>query len=66
MTGHQLPTSDDIWQRLWKRIQSQIQAAGGLRRGGRRSGPEADCVPVDPNRPNTLSGGAAAPLDYDA
>ena len=22
-------------------------------------------VPVEPNRPNTLSGGAAAPLEYD-
>ena len=28
---------------------------------------DKDCggVPVEPNRPNTLSGGAAAPLEFD-
>ena len=66
MSDRHRPTSDDIWYDLWARIQSQIALAGGLKRGGRNSRPEADGVPVDPNRPNTLSGGAAAPLEYDA
>lgn len=47
---------------LWERIRAQIDAAGGLR-GSRRSPPDPESAPVDPNRPNTLSGGAAAQLD---
>jgi hypothetical protein len=33
----------------------------------RRKGkdPDRGGVPVEPNRPNTLSGGAAAPLEFD-
>jgi hypothetical protein len=27
--------------------------------------PDQGGVPVEPNRPNTLSGGAAAPLEFD-
>jgi len=27
--------------------------------------PDAGGVPVEPDKPNTLSGGAAAPLEYD-
>ena len=58
-------TSDDIWIDLWERIERRIELAGGLRRDGRNSRPDADGVPVDPNRPNSLSGGAAAPLEFD-
>ena len=58
-------TSDDIWIELWERIRSQISIAGGLKGDGRNSPREADAVPVDPNRPNTLSGGAAAALEFD-
>ena len=58
-------SSDDIWEHLWERIQSQIGLAGGLRGDGRNSRREVDGVPVDPNRPNTLSGGAAAALEFD-
>jgi hypothetical protein len=34
----------------------------------RRKGkdPDQGGVPVEPNRPSTLSGGAAAPLEFDA
>ena len=39
---------------------------GGRRRPGpRRKDGEDGGVPVEPNRPNTLSGGAAAELDFD-
>jgi hypothetical protein len=33
----------------------------------RRKGkdPDKGCVPVEPNRPKTLSGGAAAPLEFE-
>ncbi|MEO8142163.1 MAG: hypothetical protein ABI617_05850 [Sphingomicrobium sp.] len=65
MRSRRRPTSDDIWEHLWERIHSQIGLAGGLKRDGRRSPPELDGVPVDPSRPNSLSGGAAVPLDYD-
>jgi len=34
-------------------------------RRGRHSDPEDGGVPVEPNRPNTLSGGAAAELEFD-
>jgi hypothetical protein len=34
------------------------------RRRGRKD-LEPDGVPVEPNRPNTLSGGAEAPLEFD-
>lgn len=57
-------SSDEIWIGLWERIRAQIDAAGGLRRG-RHSPPDVDTVPVDPNRPNTLTGGAAAQIDFD-
>ena len=37
------------------------------RRGGRRGDQEGgEGVPVDPDRPNHLSGGAAAALEFDA
>lgn len=32
---------------------------------GNRRGAGGEGVPVDPNRPNTLTGGAAASLDFD-
>lgn len=36
------------------------------RRGGKNGpGLESDAVPVEPNRPNDLSGGAAAALEFD-
>lgn len=35
------------------------------KKGRRRLGPEAGGVPVDPNRPNTLTGGAAVALDFE-
>lgn len=39
---------------------------GRLRRGPRRPGGEAgEGVPVEPNRPLDLSGGAAAALEFD-
>jgi hypothetical protein len=31
----------------------------------KRKDPDRGGVPVEPNRPNTLSGGAAAPLEFD-
>ena len=31
----------------------------------RRKGDEAEFVPVEPPRPNNLSGGAEAPLEFD-
>jgi hypothetical protein len=34
-------------------------------RGRRGSDPEDGGVPVEPDRPNTLSGGAAAALDFE-
>jgi hypothetical protein len=43
-------------------------ALAGVRRRPRprpRKRPEAGGVPVVPNRPNTLSGGAAAALEFD-
>ena len=58
-------SSDYIWEHLWDRIQSQIGLAGGLKGDGRNSPREVDGVPVDPNQPNTLSGGAAAALEFD-
>ncbi|HEV2043535.1 MAG TPA: hypothetical protein VGR05_02540 [Sphingomicrobium sp.] len=58
-------SSDYIWEHLWERIQSQIGLAGGLKGDRRNSAREADGVPVDPNRPNSLSGGAAAALEFD-
>ena len=38
-----------------------------MKRRGRRKGkdPEAGGVPVEPDRPDTLSGGAAAALEWD-
>ncbi len=62
MRSRRLPSSDDIWIDLWERIRARIDAAGGLR-GDRRSPTDPDPVPRDPNRPNTLRGGAAAQLD---
>ena len=56
-------SSDDIWEHLWERIQSQIGLAGGLKRDGWPR--EADGVPVEPNRPSTLSGGAAVARVFD-
>ena len=35
------------------------------RRNKRRDGEAGDSVPVEPNRPNDLSGGAAAALEFD-
>lgn len=35
------------------------------KRPGRRKGEEPGGLPVEPNRPNTLSGGAAAALEFD-
>jgi hypothetical protein len=32
---------------------------------GKNKGKDSGGVPVEPNRPNTLSGGAAAPLEFD-
>ncbi len=37
----------------------------GPPRGRRGGGEEAEPVPVEPHRPNNLSGGAEAPLEYD-
>lgn len=36
------------------------------RRPGKKRGKDSGGVPVEPNRPNTLSGGAAAPLEFDS
>jgi hypothetical protein len=36
------------------------------RRRPRRRSKDSGGVPVEPNRPNTLSGGAAAPLEFDS
>jgi hypothetical protein len=36
-----------------------------LRRGRKGKDKDPGRVPVEPNRPNTLSGGAAAPLEFD-
>jgi hypothetical protein len=38
-----------------------------LKRGrkGKDKDPDRGGVPVEPNRPNTLTGGAAAPLEFD-
>lgn len=41
-------------------------AARSMRRRGRRRDGEAGAgIPADPRKPNTLSGGAAAALDFD-
>lgn len=42
-----------------------VLAILGRPRPRRRPRPEAGGVPVDPNRPNHLSGGAAAVLEFD-
>jgi hypothetical protein len=60
MQSSRRPPSDDIWQRLWDRIQRRIEQSGGLK--GR---PSAGGVTVDPHRSQGLSGGAAAPLEFD-
>ena len=40
--------------------------AENRRRRGKDKGKDSGGVPVEPDRPNTLSGGAAAPLEFDA
>lgn len=46
---------------------AQIRAAAERFRARRRRKPGSggEAVPVEPNRPNTLSGGAAAALEFD-
>lgn len=46
------------------RVVMWIDERFGRRRRSRRKGREDGGVPVEPNRPNTLSGGAAAELDF--
>ena len=50
-----------------KQIRAASQRlADRLRRGGKRPGGEAgETVPVEPNRPLDLTGGAAATLEFD-
>lgn len=60
-----LPSSDEIWIDLWNRIESQIALAGGLRGDWRKPPREGEYIPAVPKRPNTLSGGAAAALEFD-
>jgi hypothetical protein len=50
-------------QGLLARLASRFLHPRG--RGKRRSDEGGQGVPVDPNRPNTLTGGAAAPLDFE-
>ena len=46
---------------------ARVSSIARLRRPGEDGGahPEADAVPVDPNRPSTLDGGAAAALTFE-
>ena len=62
---------DHDWERLSYEFDKRLPGVlAGLKsrhpkpRKPRRR-PEAGGVPVEPNRPNTLSGGAAAALEFD-
>jgi len=47
------------WERFLQRL------AESLRRGPRKPGEAGEAVPVKPDRPLDLSGGAAAALDFE-
>ncbi|MDB5669028.1 MAG: hypothetical protein JWL74_1978 [Alphaproteobacteria bacterium] len=58
----------DIPSRRPRRVSwHALAAALSANRKGRRPGkaPDAGGVPVEPDRPLDLSGGAAAPLDFE-
>lgn len=48
---------------LFERMARRMPGLRRNRRGG-KSGEGGEGVPVDPNRPSQLSGGAAAALDF--
>jgi hypothetical protein len=70
-----MPTPDIPWRKR-NRIVHRVTLTRGRvavsvsqfprqKKGRRGLGPEAGGVPVEPNRPNTLTGGAAVALDFE-
>ncbi|TPG22327.1 hypothetical protein EAH87_00435 [Sphingomonas koreensis] len=68
MPSHDLPWRRGADNRLWsaEKLGRFLANAARLRKK-RRGGPgnNDEPVPVEPNRPNTLTGGAAAALEFD-
>lgn len=59
-----MPVPDHPPPKRRRPAQGPLRIARWFKRGKRRDKDDGG-VPVEPNRPNTLSGGAAAELEFD-
>lgn len=61
-----MPGPDNFYRDLHLALAAQLRRS--FRKGRKRKPPKGEggeMVPVEPNRPKTLEGGAAAALEYD-